>query len=121
MTLADQLRTLVEAVSGATACTLMGFDGIAVQGYEIGGSALNISALLTEYAAAFQTLRHGGEQQPLGGTLRELTLNTTHLCTVVQLLNDDYFVAMVLEPKGLSGKARFVLRQAAPALLKELG
>ena len=120
MTFREQMQHIVESVPGATACALMGFDGIAIDSYEVGGSGLDIPTLLTEYSAATQMLRQSGQQQPLAGSVNELIIATGALTAVLRPLNEEYFLAVVLGPDGLAGKARYLMRLAAPQLLKEL-
>jgi predicted regulator of Ras-like GTPase activity (Roadblock/LC7/MglB family) len=120
MTFREHMQRIVESVPGATACALMGFDGIAIDTYEVGGSALDIPMLLTEYASAAQSLRHSGMQQPLAGPVAELLIATTNVTAILRPLNEEYFLAMVLGPDGLSGKARYIMRLAAPELLRDL-
>lgn len=119
MTFREHMQRIVEAVPGATACALMGFDGIAIDSYEVGGGGLDIPTLLAEYSGAAQLLRHNSGQ-PAAGGLTELTITTPHLTAVLRPLNEDYFLAVVLGTGGLSGKARYLMRQAAPDLLREL-
>lgn len=120
MSFRDQIQKIVEAVPGATACTLMGYDGIPIDTYTVGGGELDIAALLTEYSAATSSLRHVGEEQPLAGSIQEVIIATSEITAVLRPLNDDYFLAVVLGPHGLSGKARYMMRLAAPALLQAL-
>jgi hypothetical protein len=117
----EKMRSMVEAIPGATACALMGFDGIAIDCYEVGGCALDIPVLLNEYATAAHGLRQTDQEQPLAGAMQEMVISTANLTAVIRLLNHDYFLAVVLSPEGLSGKARFLMRQAAPLFIEELG
>lgn len=120
MTFREHMQRIVEAVPGATACALMGFDGIAIDSYEIGGGELDIPTLLTEYSSAALTLRQSADQQPLAGAVAELVISTSALTAVLRPLNEEYFLAVVLAPGGVSGKARYMMRLAAPMLLQDL-
>jgi hypothetical protein len=42
------------------------------------------------------------------------------MSTLIRVINDNYFVAVTLSPDGNLGKARFLLRLAAPRLRDEL-
>ena len=120
MSFREHMQKIVESVPGATACTLMGYDGIPIDTYTIGGGELDVAALLTEYSAATSSLRHVGEEQPLAGSISEVMIATNEITAILRPLNDDYFLAVVLGPTGLSGKARYMMRLAAPALLQAL-
>lgn len=119
MTFREHMQHIVNSVPGATACALMGFDGIAIDSFEVGGGDLDIPTLLTEYSAAALTLRQNNGQ-PASGPLSELVITTSQLTAVLRLLTEEYFLAVVLAPGGLSGKARYMMRQAAPELVREL-
>jgi predicted regulator of Ras-like GTPase activity (Roadblock/LC7/MglB family) len=115
------LAAILQAVDGATAVALMDYAGTPMACAECGGGAVDVPRLLAEYAAATASLRHTGQEQPLAGSLTELTLFTTHLTVVLRGLTDDAYLAMVLSPQGLAGKARYLMRQAAPGLIAQLG
>jgi predicted regulator of Ras-like GTPase activity (Roadblock/LC7/MglB family) len=119
MTFREHMQHIVNSVPGATACALMGFDGIAIDSFEVGGGEVDIPTLLAEYSSAAQSLRHNSGQ-PSAGSLSELVIMTSNLTAVLRLLNEEYFLAVVLAPGGLSGKARYMMRQAAPDLLRDL-
>ena len=120
MSFREHMQKIVESVPGATACALMGYDGIPIDTYTVGGGALDITALLTEYSAATSSLRHVGDEQPLAGSINEVVITTSEITAILRPLNSDYFLAVVLGPKGLSGKARYIMRLAAPDLLRAL-
>lgn len=120
MTFREHMQRIVNGVPGATACALMGFDGIAIDSFEIGVGDLDIPTLLTEYSSATQSLRHSGQQQPLAGAVREVIIRTENITAILRPLNADYFLAVVLGPQGFDGKARFLMRMAAPELLRDL-
>ena len=62
------LEEVVRSVDGALACSVMGFDGIAVESFQLDAAAdLDVQSTLIEYAAVLQqvALRH---RPPDGGT-----------------------------------------------------
>jgi hypothetical protein len=42
------------------------------------------------------------------------------MITLMRLINDEYFVALAIEPTGNLGKARFLLRMQVGKLLENL-
>ena len=42
------------------------------------------------------------------------------MTTVVRLLNDEYFVALAIEPAANLGRARYMLRLKSSSLLEQL-
>ena len=121
MSFREHIQTIVDGVPGAIACTVMGFDGIAIDSYECGRPPVDIPTLLTEYSAAVQQLKRGAAQQPEAGRVDELVVNSSNLIAVLRLLTDEYFLAVVLNHAGYTGKARYLMRVRAPLIVKELG
>jgi len=54
------------------------------------------------------------------GTVRSLELQTELGVVVLRMLNEEYFVALILEPGGLVGRGRFEVRNHAVDLAREL-
>ena len=58
-----------------------------------------------------------------GGTVAgevEGDVKAERLTTVIRLINEEYFIAVTLQPSGNLGKARFLLRTRGQALTQEL-
>jgi predicted regulator of Ras-like GTPase activity (Roadblock/LC7/MglB family) len=54
------------------------------------------------------------------GETREISIRNEKMITLIRVLNPTYFMAVTLRPEGNLGKARYLLRVAAPALVHEL-
>jgi predicted regulator of Ras-like GTPase activity (Roadblock/LC7/MglB family) len=54
------------------------------------------------------------------GDVQEFTVHTGGLTTVLRPLTPEYFLALAMEPTGLLGKGRYLMRIVAPALLTAL-
>lgn len=119
MTFREHIQRIVQSTPGAVACTIMGFDGIAIDTYETGTGEVDIPVLLVEFAAAAQLLRRNATQSPAGGFV-ELVVTNQRLSAIVRPLTEEYFLAVVLAPNALVGKARFLMRVAAAPIAKEL-
>lgn len=119
----EHIQRVVEQVPGALACAIMGFDGISIDSYEVGGAEVDITTLFTEYASVAHQVRRAFEDptSAAGGSISELTLSSPKFVTVVRPISSEYFVAAVMSPSAMMGKARYLLRIAAPKLVKELG
>ena len=114
-------RVLVET-PGAVMVTLMGFDGIAIETRERGDDAEKSTqaqtAVIELGAVAIQLKR---VVEGLGaGDVQEFTVQTGDLTTVLRPLTPEYFLALALEPAGLVGKGRYLMRVVSPALLAAL-
>lgn len=120
MSFREHVQGVVESVPGALACTVMGFDGIAIDSYEAPGATLDVPTMLTEFSSAATQMRRASSLQPDLGRLGELTIETDVFVTILRPLTDDYFLAVMLKPDSLVGKARYMLRCIAPKVLQEL-
>lgn len=120
MSFRHHLEEVCQGVDGAVACTLMGVDGIEVETCVAEAPKdLDVRSLLVEYSGVLRTLRDAvGAHR--AGDLSEISVHTDRLVTVARLLSPDYFMAVALQPEGNQGKARYLLRIAAPKVKAEL-
>ncbi len=111
------LQDVVDHVEGGLGALLMGFDGIAVdhyapEGYDVETLGMELSVVLNDARKAALSLD--------AGRTDEVAFKAEKLTTVVRILNEEYFMVVALKPEGNLGKARFLLRLAAPKLLQSL-
>jgi predicted regulator of Ras-like GTPase activity (Roadblock/LC7/MglB family) len=122
MSFHEQLQNIIDSTPGAIAGMIMGFDGIPVDTYEKNPGEFDVATFLTEYASAVHLIRNAADnlepQQP--GAITEIGLSSENLIALMRLLTPDVFLGVVLKQGGLSGKARFLMRIAAPVISKEL-
>lgn len=113
-------KKLEEAVreAGAQAAVLMGFDGIPVEIVTVEGD-LDIETVGMEFSVLLKDVRRAAESLETGVT-EELTVKTDQLSTVLRVINDEYFVAMAVPPRGNLGKARYLMRLLSPSLAADL-
>jgi predicted regulator of Ras-like GTPase activity (Roadblock/LC7/MglB family) len=124
MAFLPHLQSVVSQVEGAVACSVMGFDGIAVETYQAPQAAdwateMDLSSAWIEYGNALSQLKSGAEQLK-AGAVAEVSINSEKLITLMRMVNPDYFVVLALKPEGNYGKGRYVLRVTAPKLKEEL-
>jgi predicted regulator of Ras-like GTPase activity (Roadblock/LC7/MglB family) len=119
MTFRDHLEDVCRGVDGAVACSLMGVDGIEVDTHLASDSDLDLKSLLVEYSEIFRSARLAAVAHQAGGVV-ELSINSDKLVTVARLVSPDYFMVVALTPEGNYGKARYLLRIAAPRVRAEL-
>jgi predicted regulator of Ras-like GTPase activity (Roadblock/LC7/MglB family) len=119
----ESLQRVVDRVDGGMAGVLMGFDGISVEAYsrprDATDAGTDITTVGMEFAHVLTQMRRAAELLEVGG-LGEVTLTTEKLAVVVRVLNEEYFLACALAPGGNLGKARYLLRVAAPRIQAEL-
>ena len=98
----------------------MGFDGIAVDHYSRAGQdEIDIQTVGMEMAHAIAQLRKAVERLELGQAA-EITVRSDKLVVLVYVLSEDYFIACAVRPDTSFGKARYVMRLAAPQIRAEL-
>lgn len=115
----EAIRDVVEHTEGGAAGLLMGFDGISVESFVRDGTDINIETIGMETSVLLKGLANAVESVNAGVT-KELTVQAEKLTLIVRVLNGDYFLAIALNPDGNYGKARFLLRLAAPKILSAL-
>ncbi len=115
----ELLQKIVDSCEGGLAGLLMGYDGIAVDNYVKEGATSDIQSVGMEFSVILTQARNA-VQMVGGGDLREIAFKSENMTVIVRLLNDEYFLALALEPDGNYGKGRFMLRSTAPRILAEL-
>jgi predicted regulator of Ras-like GTPase activity (Roadblock/LC7/MglB family) len=124
MAFLPHLESVVTQVDGAIACSVMGFDGIAVETFQAPSAAdaaasLELTSAWVEYGNTLSQLKNGAELLK-AGTVSEVSINTDKLITLMRMVTPEYFVVLGLKPEGNYGKGRYVLRVTAPKLKAEL-
>jgi predicted regulator of Ras-like GTPase activity (Roadblock/LC7/MglB family) len=124
MSFLSHLETIVGQVDGAIACSVMGFDGIAIETHQAPAAASTANALeLTtawiEYGNILSQLKNAAEALKTG-SIAEVSVNSEHLITLMRMVTPEYFLVLGLKPTGNYGKARYVLRITAPKVKTEL-
>jgi predicted regulator of Ras-like GTPase activity (Roadblock/LC7/MglB family) len=118
----EHLSNVVNAVDGAIACSLMGFDGISVETFQsprLKSGEVDLQSAWVEYANVLGQLNAQVEVLKTG-RVSEISVNTEKLVTVIRMVTKEYFVVVALTAQANYGKARYALRLAAPKLALEL-
>ena len=102
------------------ACSVMGFDGIAVENYQVDAAEdLDVQSTLIEYAAVLGQVKNAAQLLKTGA-VNEVSINSDTVLTVMRLVTDEYFVVLALKASGNYGKGRYALRIVAPRIRAEL-
>lgn len=120
MSFLTHLESVVDQVDGALACSVMGFDGIAVETHqkealddvELQNSWIEYANIVTQLRSAAELLRTG--------EVSEVSINTDKVVTLMRMITQEYFLVLALKPDGNYGKGRYVLRITAPKVKAEL-
>jgi len=120
MSFLTHLESVVNQVDGALACSIMGFDGIAVETHQKDEAGeLDLTTTWIEYANLLTQLKSAAELLKTG-TVSEVSINSDKVLTLMRLVTPEYFLVVTLKAEGNYGKARYVLRITAPKVKAEL-
>ena len=120
MSFRTHLESVVNQVDGALACSVMGFDGIAVDTHQKDDAAeLELQAAWVEYANVLSQLKCAAELLKTGA-VSEVSVNTERVLTLMRMVTPEYFLVLALRAEGNYGKGRYVLRITAPKVKAEL-
>ncbi len=120
MSFLTHLESVVDQVDGSLACSVMGFDGIAVETHqkeplddvELQNSWIEYANIVTQLRSAAELLKTG--------EVAEVSINTDKVVTLMRMITQEYFLVLALKPDGNYGKGRYVLRITAPKVKAEL-
>jgi predicted regulator of Ras-like GTPase activity (Roadblock/LC7/MglB family) len=118
----EHIQKLIDKLDGGIAGVLMGFDGIAVDSYArsgFGDSLPDIQTLAAEFAHMISQARRT-VQSVDAGALAEVTIRTDTVTLVISVITQDYYLACAMLPTAFPGRARYLVRMAAPRLRADL-
>jgi predicted regulator of Ras-like GTPase activity (Roadblock/LC7/MglB family) len=120
MSFRTHLEHVLSQVEGAVACSVMGFDGMAIDTQQVSEvEGLDLSATLIEYGSVLGKLKEAAASLQ-AGQVSEVAINTERLSTIARLLTPDYYIVLALKPDGNYGRGRYALRIIAPKVKAEL-
>jgi len=124
MIFTDLLRSMVDGCGGGIAAALMGRDGISID--QVSSSDASLAGLMSdvgvagvEFGRIVDEVRKASDSLA-GGQPRECIFVLQRFTVVVHGVDDETFVALVLEPDGNLGKARYLIRRHLMAIRAEL-
>lgn len=121
MSFRELVERVVKEVPGCVNCTILGFDGIAIdsaeslepiEGISSSDATIEYANLVTQIRAAALGLQ--------SGTVEDVCIKSEKMTTILRPLTEEYLVAATLAPNALIGKARYLLRLVDPLLRTEL-
>lgn len=120
MSFLTHLESVVSQVDGALACSVMGFDGIAVETHQSNAASdLELASAWVEYANLLNQLKSAAEILKTG-SVSEVCIGTERVLTLIRMVTPEYFIVLAMKPEGNYGKGRYVLRVTAPKVKSEL-
>ena len=113
------LQRIVEETGGGVGAVLMGYDGIAIDQFFAPDEELDLQMVVVEYSNVLKEIRKTADILSLGD-MEEISIRTDRFIIVIRVLNDDYFVALVIKRDGNFGKGRYLLTREGCNLLEAL-
>lgn len=115
----ETLQQIQKKTEGCLGVAIMGMDGIPVeQIWQPEGAEANLDVAVTEFTTLLRSAKRASEDLGLN-LLREMSIMYENAYFVMRLINQDYFLILVLHPEGNYGRGRYELRQAELILEKE--
>ena len=115
----EHLQAIVDNSDGGIASLLMDSAGIALESYSKDDAPFDINMIGIEFSVVVNSIKRATEML-VAGVAREVAVNTEKMTTVIRMLNETYFLTLTIKPDGNLGKARYLMRTAAPKLLADL-
>jgi len=113
----EALRAVAGRIPEVEVLMIIGTDGIPVERLLVRVDA-NSDVVAAELTALLRASLSASRDTGLG-MLRELTVVTERTTTLLVSITPDYFLFASLAPGAIVGRARFALRLAGLALLRE--
>ena len=116
----ENLTAICTGLPETFVVTLMDHDGISVDTVQSHQTDIDINAYFIEITGVFAQAVRTAEQMQTGA-VNELVLKSERVTAVLRPVGSGYYLALAMTPNGNTGKARYLLRIAAPKLQQELG
>jgi predicted regulator of Ras-like GTPase activity (Roadblock/LC7/MglB family) len=113
------LQKVVDNVDGGLGAVIMGLDGIAVETYTRQADRVDINTVGMEFSFILTQAKKAADSAKLGA-FEEMTIKADRMIFAGRLVTPGYFLGVALAADGNLGKARYLMRLAAPKLLAEL-
>lgn len=117
--LREALQSIVETVGGGIGAVIMGYDGIAIDEFITSEATFDVQLLSVEYSNLLKEIRQAVDVLKTGA-MEEVAINTDISKVLIRVINDDYFLVLVLTVDGNFGKGRYLLKKFAPQFCESL-
>lgn len=113
MSFRERLNTIVEQVEGAIGALVMGYDGIPIDESIRPDALLDVQLLAAEYANLLKVIKRTVDVLKTG-SMEEVSITTGVLRVLIRAINDEFFMVLLIEKEGNSGRGRYLLMLNAP-------
>ena len=115
----DILQNIVESTEGGLSATLMGYDGIEIADFDSGKRDINIQTVAVEFCSILKKSNEMVQQMSLE-TLRDIVIVNSAGHLLLHPIQSEYFVALLMNPEGNVGKARYLINKHHQNLIEQL-
>ena len=115
----ESLEQTLNAVPGALALSLIGYDGIGIESVVQGEERVDMDNLSAELTTFIRGLSTAHADLKLG-RLQQVALLSPEYASILSSVTADYFLLCVMERSGYFGKARYEMKKLAWRLEGEL-
>ncbi|OIP64480.1 MAG: GTPase [Nitrospirae bacterium CG_4_9_14_3_um_filter_53_35] len=113
----ELLKEVVCSVDGALGAVIMGMDGISVEEY-LGDENLDLQLIGIELSGVVKEMNRAALSMDTG-PMGEMMMVNREKTAIARKINEEYFVALILNGTGNLGKGRFKLRILVPRMASE--
>jgi uncharacterized protein len=114
------LTNTVGSVDGALGAALGGMDGLLIEQFAQEGSH-DLAAIVAEHANLLRSAKNAYRNTLSLGDIREVMIFADKIFGYTLQVTGDFFLTLVLEPKGNIGKARLMAEVAAKQIRDIVG
>ncbi len=114
----DLLRSLVGGIEGLVGAVVVGMDGAAIESLKV-DPKFSVEEIAQEGAISSKVLDYMCQKVD-GGAIDHVMLVAERYIILLAMAGQDYYVGIVINPRGNVGKARLQLRRFMPEIASVL-
>jgi uncharacterized protein len=114
------LTNTVNSVDGALGAALGGMDGLLIEQYSLENSP-KMAPIVAEHSNLLRSTKNAYRNTLGLGDIREVMIFADKIFGYTLQVTNDFFLTLVLEPKGNIGKARLMAEVAAKQIRDIVG
>jgi predicted regulator of Ras-like GTPase activity (Roadblock/LC7/MglB family) len=114
----ELLRSLVGGIEGVVGAAVVGMDGAAIEAMRVDQN-FSVEEIAQEGAVASKVMEYMCQKVD-GGPIDHIMLVAERYIILLAMAGQDYYVGIVINPRGNVGKARLQLRRFMPEIASVL-
>ncbi|HET6948721.1 MAG TPA: hypothetical protein VFJ45_13015 [bacterium] len=114
----ELLRSLVGGIEGVVGAAVVGMDGAAIEAMRVDQN-FSVEEIAQEGAVASKVMEYMCQKLD-GGPVDHIMLVAERYIILLAMAGQDYYVGIVINPRGNVGKARLQLRRFMPEIASVL-